>query len=365
MERFKYSLDKSSKKYVCPDCNKKTFVYYVDTETGNYLADNYGRCDRENNCGYHKAPSKGKKAYLIPFLSLVSISVKAFKLTDLNGVISVIPKSQILEQNTKNCFITEWYLKTSTINYFSNEIKYFNIDNVSLINEAKTILKCEPKKPSFHKLELLNDMFFGNPVSDNLTEFLKTIFTKDEVANAVLNYYLSGANFFWNNATVFWQIDNKEQLRGAKIMLYNSATGSRVKKPYSHINWLHKAIKEPDFILNQCLFGLHLINEDYQKDIAIVESEKTAIVMSIILPDFIWLATGSKCNFKFDLLKPLKNRNCFAFPDKGEYDNWNNKAIELNKLGFKIAVSNIIEQTDFEAGFDLADYYLIMTNTLN
>ena len=30
----------------------------------------------------------------------------------------------------------------------------------------------------------------------------------------------------------------------------------------------------------------------------------------------------------------------------------------VNSLGFKIAVSELIEQTDFDNGFDLADYYL-------
>ncbi|MFI0490057.1 DUF6371 domain-containing protein [Flavobacterium sp.] len=51
-----------------------------------------------------------------------------------------------------------------------------------------------------------------------------------------------------------------------------------MKKPYNHINWLHNAIKVPDFSLCQCLFGLHRVNEDYQKTVAIVESEKTAIM---------------------------------------------------------------------------------------
>ena len=140
-------------------------------------------------------------------------------------------------------------------------------------------------------------------------------------------------------------------------MLYNKNNGKRIKEPYNHINWLHKATKEPDFKLCQCLFGLHRINEDYQKTIAIVESEKTAIVMSIFLPDFIWLATGSKGNFKFELLEPLKKRNIIAFPDKGEYNNWLNKATELSAYGFKIVVSDLIENTEFENGFDLADYY--------
>ena len=93
MEVFKYSLDKSSKKYSCPNCNKKSFVYYVEVETGKYLANDYGRCDREQNCNYHKAPPKGKRGYLIPFLTLKVISNKAHKLIDVNGVISMIPTS--------------------------------------------------------------------------------------------------------------------------------------------------------------------------------------------------------------------------------------------------------------------------------
>lgn len=358
MEVFRYSLDKSSKKFVCPNCCKKTFVLYFDTETGNYLTTDFGKCDREQNCNYHKAPPKGKRAYLIEFLGLNSISDMANKLTDLNGIISIIPKSQIFEQSKKDCWITEWYLRTSTLNYLSNESKYFNTDEVFFVNEVKTIPPPLPIKTSFHSLELLDKMYFENPQNDNLTEFLKSKFTKDEVFNAMQNYFITGANHFWNNSTVFWQINNKEQIQGAKVMLYDRYNGKRIKEPYNHINWLHKVIKEPNFNLNQCLFGLHRINEDYQKTIAIVESEKTAIVMSIFLPEYIWLATGSKGNFKFELLQPLKKRNVIAFPDKGEYNNWLNKATHLKALGFKISVSYLIEQTDFENGFDLADYYL-------
>jgi hypothetical protein len=120
----------------------------------------------------------------------------------------------------------------------------------------------------------------------------------------------------------------------------------------------------PYFNLQQCLFGLHRVNEDYQKTIAIVESEKTAIIMSLFIPDYIWIATGSKQNLKFELLKPIKKRKIVLFPDKGEYFNWLNKATELNAIGFKIAVSELIEQTDFENGFDLADYYLKSDSTI-
>ncbi|RXP46871.1 hypothetical protein EC396_13405 [Lutibacter sp. HS1-25] len=362
MENFKYTFDKSSKKFICPSCNKKTFVLYVDTETGNYLTDDFGKCDREQNCNYHKAPPKGKKCFLIDVLSIKDITDKAIKITDTNGFISIIPKSQVLEQSKNNCWVTEWFLKTSTINYLTNESKYFNSDEV--INVISNKEPPPTKEPSYHSLELLENMYKINPKTDNLSKFLNSKFSKDEVFDATNKYFITGTNYFWNNATVFWQIDDKEQIHAGKIMLYDSVTGKRIKEPHNHINWIHKAIKEPNFNLNQCLFGLFRVTEDYQKTIAIVESEKTAIVMSIFIPEFIWLATGSKQNLKFDLLKPIKKRNIVLFPDKGEYLNWLSTSNELNKLGFKIAVSEFIEQTKYKNGFDLADFYLDLKKTI-
>lgn len=361
MEVYKYTLDKGSKKFLCPNCTKKTFVLYVNTETGNYLPNEFGKCDREQNCKYHKAPPKAKKYFLIKLLALKDISSKAIKATDLNGIISIVPKSQILEQSKNDCWISEWFLKNSTIQYLTNEFKY-NYSNVSdFINEVKQIIQSLPIAPSYHSLELLDKMYNEKQI-DHLTEFLKMRFSKDDVFKATQNYLITGTNICWFNSTVFWQIDDKEQIHAGKVMQYDRFTGKRVKEPYNHINWLHKATKEPDFNLNQCLFGLHRITEDYQKTIAIVESEKTAIIMSILLPHYIWIATGSKGNFKFEMLKPIKKRNIVSFPDKGEYFNWLNKATELNAIGFKIAVSEVLEQTDFKNGFDLADYYLSLNN---
>ena len=91
-------------------------------------------------------------------------------------------------------------------------------------------------------------------------------------------------------------------------MLYNYDTGKRVKQPYNHVSSMHKKLKLDNFVLQQCLFGLHIIY-DITKDniICIVESEKTAIIMSIVLPNFLWLATGSKTGFKKEMLQPVKN----------------------------------------------------------
>ncbi|MEN7549056.1 DUF6371 domain-containing protein [Rapidithrix thailandica] len=53
----KYQLDKSSKKYHCPACGEKKFNLYLDPDTGEPVGDEYGRCDRENSCQYHRYPS--------------------------------------------------------------------------------------------------------------------------------------------------------------------------------------------------------------------------------------------------------------------------------------------------------------------
>ena len=46
------------------------------------------------------------------------------------------------------------------------------------------------------------------------------------------------------------------------------------------------------------------------------------------------------------------------YPDKGEFEFWTKKANELKEQGFRISVSDLIEQLDYKQGFDLADYYL-------
>ncbi len=60
MTEFKYSLDKSSKKFICPSCGKRRFVRYINQITNEYLDEAYGRCDRETSCGYHNNPKQNE-----------------------------------------------------------------------------------------------------------------------------------------------------------------------------------------------------------------------------------------------------------------------------------------------------------------
>ena len=285
MIQFKYSLDKSSKKFICPKCNKRTYVKYNETETRNYLNDAFGRCDRESNCGYHNNP----------------------------------------KSDFKNTF----------------EVKHIT-----------------PPEPSFHSKELVIQSG-RNFKQNNFIQFLKTIFTKDEVKQVILKY-LIGTSKHWSGASTFWQIDNTNNVRHGKIMLFNTETGKRIKNNEGKglINSVRSILKLENFNLKQCLFGLHLINETNKQTIGLVEGEKTAVIMSLFKPDYIWLATGGKGGLKYEFLKPIKDFKIIAFPDKTEYNDWLKVASELNAIGFKIIVNDWLENSDFEKGTDLADVYI-------
>lgn len=61
MTTLRYTLEPyygPKSRYNCPACNhrSKTFSRYIETETDEYLADDVGRCSREDNCGYHYKP---------------------------------------------------------------------------------------------------------------------------------------------------------------------------------------------------------------------------------------------------------------------------------------------------------------------
>ncbi|WP_281763364.1 DUF6371 domain-containing protein [Neptunitalea lumnitzerae] len=212
----------------------------------------------------------------------------------------------------------------------------------------------QPEHPTFHNENVIQT--YGNSYNNNhFIHFLAQYFTEDELIDVIKRYCISTSTY-WKGATIFWQIDEKLNIHAGKVMLYNISTGKRIKKPFPHINWMHNVLQMKDFVLQQCLFGLHnLEDHPVEKAICIVESEKTAIIMSIYYPNNLWLATGSKSNFKLELLKPLKQYNILAFPDKTEYENWNSKTQQLNKYGFNIKCSTYIENLNVKEGVDLVD----------
>jgi hypothetical protein len=294
------SFDKSSHKFSCPACNKKRFVRFYNYTDNEYLPAQYGRCDREINCGY--------------FLSFTS------------------------------------YLSSKKIDY-----------------TFKTLPK-ENKIPSY--LDLKTVSTYANHYESNyFTQFLETIFTPEVVRSIVKEYYM-GTSSHWYGSTIFWQVDNIDRVRSGKILLYNKSSGKRVKEPYNHITWYHKSKKLERFNLSQCLFGLHLVNRYPQKSVSIVESEKTACIMSVLAPQTIWMASGSLSNINSRFFDPIYDKTIILYPDasipnrNGEtcYQLWCKKSEELKRDGFKISVSKLLEDKSSkyqkELGVDLADIFI-------
>ncbi|WP_289873713.1 DUF6371 domain-containing protein, partial [uncultured Duncaniella sp.] len=161
----------------------------------------------------------------------------------------------------------------------------------------------------------------------------------------------------------FWQTDVNGDTRTGKVMLYNADNGKRIKEPFNHVTWVHSLLKMPDFNLCQCFFGEHLLPMNRGKPVAIVESEKTALVAAYYLPEYVWMATGGKNGcFNADALLVLRGCQVILYPDIGATNQWRQKLSLLRSLGIEASIFNFLEDvaTDDErtAGLDIADYLL-------
>lgn len=305
MANYRYILEKyagSKTRFKCPECQNKsnTFVRYIDTESGEYIDESVGKCNRENKCGYHLMPQ------------------------------------QFFINNGK-----------PFVNYYGNH---------GLRSAKKAV---EPSKPTFISRGIYEKSL---PLTrNNFLAFLKSLIGTKATLK-LREAYRIGSSEYWEGATVFWQIDTKGLIRTGKIMLYDRITGKRIKEPYNHITWAHTAYKLPDFNLNQCLFGEHLLVGN-DKPVGIVESEKSAIICSHYLPEMIWLATGGKSNFKAELFDKLKERQVTFFPDLGAYDAWDkkikNELFFIKKRSIDTTIENCATEQERADGLDLADFLII------
>ena len=150
-------------------------------------------------------------------------------------------------------------------------------------------------------------------------------------AMTLMETYQVGSSKYWDGATVFWQIDHKSKVRTGKIMLYNAETGKRIKEAYNHVTWVHSVLHKGNYNLKQCFFGEHLLSENKTRPVALVESEKTALIASYYLPQYLWLASGGKNGcFNENSLSVLAGRSVVLFPDLGVTEYWQGK-IEVMK----------------------------------
>lgn len=108
-----------------------------------------------------------------------------------------------------------------------------------------------------------------------------------------------------------------------------------------------------------CYFGEHLLRDLPEGSaVAVVESEKTALVASIAFPEFIWIATGSISNLNPDRMEPLKPYSVTIFPDRDGAAKWEAKAQELAQSGYNVRLDITLSQYPGAPNDDLADIIL-------
>lgn len=179
------------------------------------------------------------------------------------------------------------------------------------------------------------------------------ILTPDQMQRAASRYNLGMTRA---GHVIFWYQDLQGNLREGKVMTYlPDCHRDKRHKPVT-ISWLLKnaGLLPKTERYTYCLFGEHLLTADNKitaQLVAIVESEKTAIIMSELVPDVTWLATGgmqglSEANLL--TLKPLAaTHRIVLFPDTDTdgdtYLHWCDIAAKTAQRGLQVAVSDVLE----------------------
>ena len=281
----------------------------------------------------------------------------------INKVIETLQSCGFIVDNRRQIFKTsarnKAKEKAGIINDFS---VYFYAQNVAPFkpgtNTFKEILGTEyvytEYKPTLKKAEKTHNFTFSDykkttKVNNEFSIHLKQ-YTKDNL------YDIRGVKSgYLENATLFPYIDYFNNFQTAKIVKYNTNSGKRIKTAFSN-NWFHayKLIKKELGLEGKitkritCFFGEHLLANN-TKPVVIVEAEKTAIRLSILFKDIVFIASGGLDKLKTLDHSFLINRDVFLYPDNG--------ATEWHEIGKarNWFVSQIIENKGTK-GSDAVDY---------
>ena len=256
-------------------------------------------------------------------------------------------------------------------------------------------------KPEPLKMLVLPKWLMANTLLNversTLVQWIRTGINWDPLQRAridqALNDYAVGCSK--QGMTVFWQMDEKGQLRTGKMMRYK-ADGHRDKSQGYNFDWIHSSLARhrdpetgrmtddppyphPDLYnpdrqeMKSCYFGLHLLNQYKRKGIdqtvCIVESEKTALLMAIAYGNNckqMWMACGGLENLSREKMKPLidQHRPILLYPDRDGIDKWRMKAEAIGYDRLTIDTRPVTEWWQPQDGdkADIADVVIRITN---
>ena len=206
-------------------------------------------------------------------------------------------------------------------------------------------------------------------LASNFGTFLKSIFDEEELKQILEDYQLGMTK---DNSVIYWYIDKENRIRSGKIMQYDPLNGKRVKseklKVKSGVSWVHSILKKQgdinvDWKFTRCLFGEHLLTKYPDRNVFLVEGEKTAIICSIYFSDSIWLATGGSEMLSENVCHSLRGRKVLVIADSDKIVEWEGKIKDINQnLNLNLKpydkFNNMLTNEQKEKGWDLADYFL-------
>lgn len=303
-----------SSRLVCPNCGRREFSPYVDTETGEILDETCGRCNRESHCGYHLTPA------------------------------------QYFEQNPGARPQGDAWRQAPKGQYQYRKPK------------QRLPLKPKPAGPICELPKDIVEKTVRMEPESNFVKFLDTILDPLIVEGLVFMYNLGLTR---TGATIFFQKDLQGRYRGGKIIQYNPLTGKRIKdEGANQVNWVHPSLQKRGYIpdnwsMTQCLFGEHLLKEYPDKIVCLVESEKSAVICAGFLPEYNWLATGGKTQLG-EKLNVLKGYDVIALPDIDAVEFWTDYFAKFTGADIKVEdpYGDDATDEDRENQIDIADWLI-------
>jgi predicted RNA-binding Zn-ribbon protein involved in translation (DUF1610 family) len=332
---FRYELENGSKKHPCPNCGEKTFVRCIDKNTGDYLPEQYGRCDKEIKCSYHLDPYRDGYAKMI-------------------------------WQQEQGNHSGNW--KPQPPAYQPKQAPKPDL----------VFIPVDALKPTLNPEGYEHNIFI-----QNLLSRVPFSFDVRDIERVISQYYLGTVcNGYRAGAITFPFIDKAGNIRAIQVKQFdetNHTTGtdflhSIIEKQYRKKNeplphWLELYLNND--LKVSCLFGEHLLSKYTPNPVALVEAPKTAIYGTLYFgfpkqpKNLLWLAVYNLSSLNFDKCKALQGRNVYLFPDLSKdgraFELWSNRAKELSELmpGTLFKVSDLLETlapTELkDSGADIAD----------
>jgi len=334
MGEYRFTLDRSSKKFKCPECGQRTFVLYIDKETGEYIPEQYGRCDREDNCSYNLNPYKDGYA-----------------------------KAIILQEHENN----------STHRTQTNA------------HSRKELVKPQTFIPETVMMETLKG-WEQNTFIQNLLHRVPYPMASNDIERVIGLYGIGTVcNGKMSGAVTFPFIDINMNIWTIQAKQFGK-TNHTLKTDFLHsileYDFKNKNLALPSWLETYlwndkkvgCLFGEHLLKQYSKNPVALVEAPKTAVIGNLYFgfPDksdsLLWLAVYNLSSLSYEKCKVLEGRRVILFPDLSKHGRayllWSKKAEEFNRTipRTRFVVSNLLEKNANtearEKGLDLADYLI-------